>query len=141
MRKKINIIIGAFIAILSGCKPTQKTIMQQQQVVTLYGVPYATYHIKGTVTDTDNQPLKDMQVVVKGYKKQVIGDTISTNKKGAFEATVSDFPTDTLHIVVQDPNAHYDTDSTAIALPQAGSNARGFYRGEYHIETDIQLKK
>lgn len=141
MRKKINIIIGALIALLSGCKPTQKAMMQQQAVVTLYGVPYATYHLHGTVTDTDDQPLKDMQVVVKGYKKQVIGDTITTNEKGAFDATVSDFPTDTLHIIAHDPSGHYTADSTAIALPQAGSNASGFYRGEHHVETDIQLKK
>ena len=141
MRKKINIIIGAIIAILSGCKPTQKTIMQQQQVVTLYGVPYATYHIKGTVTDTDNNPLNNMQVVVKGKGQQVLGDTINTNKKGAFEATVSNFPTDTLHVVIQDPNGHYTADSTTIVLPQVGSNARGFYRGEHHVEADMQLKK
>lgn len=141
MRKKINIIIGALIALLSGCKPTQKTIMQQQPVVALYGVPYATYHIQGTVTDTDHQALKDMQVVVKGYKKQIISDTIKTNHTGAFDATVSDFPTDTLHIVVQDPSGHYSADSTTMVLPTAGANASGFYRGEHHIETNIQLKK
>ena len=82
-----------------------------------------------------------MQVVVKGYKKQVIGDTITTNKKGAFEATVSNFPTDTLHVIIQDPNGHYTADSTTIVLPQVGSNARGFYRGEHHIKTHFQLKK
>ena len=141
MKKKINIIISALIALLSGCKPTQKTIMQQQPVVALYGVPYATYHIHGTVTDKDNQPLKDMQVVVKGYKDKVIGDTITTNATGTFNTCVSDFPTDTLHVVVHDPSRQHLSDSTAIALPQAGTNAQGFYRGEYHVETDIHLKK
>ena len=141
MRKRINIIISALIALLSGCKPTQKAIMQQQQVVALYGVPYATYHIQGTVTDTDNQPLKDMQVVVKGYKKKIISDKITTTKNGVFGATVSAFPTDTLHIVVQDPSGQYAADSTAIELPKSGSNASGFYRGEHHVETNIHLKK
>lgn len=141
MRRRINIIIGTFIALLSGCKPSQKAIMQQQQVVTLYGVPYATYHIQGTVTDPNKQPLKDMQVVVKGYKRQVIGDTVTTNKDGAFDTTISDFPTDTLHIVVQDPSDNYKADSTVIALPKAAPNANGFYRGEHHVETNIQLNK
>lgn len=45
-----------------------------------YGCPYATYDIKGQVTDENNQPLKDIQVVVQQY------DTVYTDVEGLFKA-------------------------------------------------------
>ena len=45
-----------------------------------YGCPYATYEVKGQVSDEDNQSLKDIQVVVQQY------DTFYTDAEGIYRA-------------------------------------------------------
>jgi putative lipoprotein (rSAM/lipoprotein system) len=65
MRKKINILLGGLIALISGCS-TQNKVAKNNEVVALYGVPYATYEVSGKVTDGDNTPLEGAQVLVKG---------------------------------------------------------------------------
>jgi hypothetical protein len=39
MRKKINILLGALIALLCGCKTQQTPIMQENRPMLLYGPP------------------------------------------------------------------------------------------------------
>ena len=140
MRKRINIILSTLIALLSGCNP-QKKAVQGPTVVAIYGVPYATYMVEGTVKNEQNMPIEGATIVVKGYNNQIIGDTIVSDKKGKFELTTSAFPTNTINIVVADPTNQYEIDSvqhtTTYTKEQEG---RGFYRGECKIETEIKLK-
>ncbi len=44
-----------------------------------YGVPMARFEVKGKVTDTEEQPLKDIRVVVARY------DTVRTDSAGHYE--------------------------------------------------------
>ena len=44
-----------------------------------YGVPTAVFEVKGKVTDTEEQPLKDIRVVVARY------DTVRTDSTGHYE--------------------------------------------------------
>jgi putative lipoprotein (rSAM/lipoprotein system) len=37
------------------------------RAVEKYGCPYATYEVKGQISDEDKQPLQDIQVVVQQY--------------------------------------------------------------------------
>lgn len=140
MRKRINIILSTLIALLSGCNP-QKKAVQGPTIIAIYGVPYATYMVEGTVTNEQNIPIKGATIVVKGYNNQIIGDTIVSDKKGKFELTKSAFPTNTINIVVTDPTNQYEIDSvqhtTTYTKEQEG---QGFYRGECKIETEIKLK-
>ena len=140
MRKRINIILSTLIALLSGCNPPKKAL-KGPTVVAIYGVPYATYMVEGTVKNEQNMPIEGATIVVKGYNNQIIGDTIVSDNKGKFELTTSAFPTNTINIVVADPNNQYETDSvqhtTTYTKEQEG---RGFYRGECKIETEIKLK-
>jgi hypothetical protein len=39
MRIKINMILGALIALLSGCKTPQEVVKQDNRIVVLYGPP------------------------------------------------------------------------------------------------------
>lgn len=140
MRKQINIILSTLIALLSGCNPPKKAL-KGPTVVAIYGVPYATYMVEGTIKNEQNMPIEGATIVVKGYNNQIIGDTIVSDKKGKFELSKSAFPTKTINIVVADPNNQYETDSvqhtTTYTKEQEG---RGFYRGECKIETEIKLK-
>ena len=136
MRNKLNWILGSLIALLGGCKAPQKAV--QQEIVTLYGVPYATYDISGKVINEQNKPIEGASITVKGYRNAAMGETVQTDKKGMFYVTVSDFPTDSVNIVVSTPNA---TDSVQHQTSyKKEKERRGFYRGECEIETTIQLK-
>lgn len=137
MRSKINWILGSLIALLGGCRAPQKTI--QQEVVTLYGIPYATYDISGKVINKQRKPIEGASVTVKGYRNTSMGEMVQTNEKGMFHITASDFPTDTINIVVSTPNAIDSVQhKTSYKKEKEG---RGFYRGECEIETTIKLKQ
>ena len=140
MRTKINILLGGLIAILSGCN-TPKKAVTNPKVVAIYGVPYATYDISGTVVNKKHQPIEEAKVVVKGYNNRVIGDTLTTNEEGKFELRESAFPTDMINIVVAYPEGQYKTDSIQYpASYEKAQEGRGFYRGECKIETEIKVK-
>jgi putative lipoprotein (rSAM/lipoprotein system) len=140
MRKRINIILSTLIALLSGCNPPKKAL-KGPTVVAIYGVPYATYMVEGTIKNEQNMPIEGATIVVKGYNNQIIGDTIVSDNKGKFELTTSAFPTNKINIVVTDPTNQYEIDSvqhtTTYTKEQEG---QGFYRGECKIETEIKLK-
>lgn len=135
---QINVLIGAALALL-GCGSNKK-MAAENQIVCLYGVPTATYHVSGTVTDGQRKPLQDMQVVVKGYKNYPITDTLRTDDKGKYDATYNGYPADTLNIVVADPQGEYASDSAQVAVPW-NENANGFDQGEQTFKQNIQLKK
>ena len=140
MRKRINILLSSLIALLSGCNSPKKAV-QETTIVAIYGVPYATYMVKGTVKNEQDVPIKGATIVVKGYNNKIIGDTLVTDKKGQFELTESAFPAEMINIVVIDPTKQYETDSLQhTATYTREQEKRGFYRGECKIETEIKLK-
>jgi putative lipoprotein (rSAM/lipoprotein system) len=141
MRKKINLFLGGIIALLSGCN-TPKKALKEPRVVAIYGVPYATYYVEGNVVDQTDKPIKGANVIVKGYGNRIISDTLVTDKQGAFNTVVSDFPTDTINIVVSNSKDGLPTDSTQHSTKFETNEAKGgFYRGESHIKTTITIQK
>lgn len=140
MRKKINVLLSGLIALLSGCN-SPKNVIQANEVIALYGVPYATYNLRGQVIGHKNKPIKGAPIVIKGYKNETISDTLYTDKKGQFEATISAFPTQEINIVVLDPISRQPIDSTQHATNYTKKQVgRGFYQGECNIQTEIKVK-
>lgn len=140
MRTKINLILGALIALFSGCKTQQKAV--QQEIMTLYGVPYATYDVSGKVINEDKQPLAGLQVQVKGYDNHPIHQSVMTDEKGQFHIVQSDFPVDTINIVVSDPKQAYASDSVQHVVELKKKEKKtGFYCGDCEVNTKIVLKK
>jgi len=39
MRKKINILLGALITLLTGCKTQQEAILPERNIMVMYGPP------------------------------------------------------------------------------------------------------
>ena len=39
MRKKINILLGALITLLTGCKAQQEAILPERNIMVMYGPP------------------------------------------------------------------------------------------------------
>lgn len=141
MRKKINILLSSLIALLSGCNTPKKAIQSTNVVSTLYGIPYATYHISGKVVNSKNKPMKNMPIIIKGSNNHIMGDTLYTDKQGYFQTNVSAFPTQEVNIVVANPTNQLPLDSVQHPATLTKKTERGgFYRGECNIETVIKIK-
>ena len=56
MRTKINILLGALIALLSGCKSHQPVIQQNESIRVLYGPPSVFYEQAKDSTKNNDQP-------------------------------------------------------------------------------------
>lgn len=135
---QVNVLLGAVLA-LFGCG-SKRAAAVENQVVCLYGVPTATYKVSGTVIGEKHKPLKDVQVVVKGYKNYPITDTLRTDNKGRYTADYTGYPADSLNIVVTDPSGEYKADSTKIEVPWK-EGASVFDQGEQTFKQNVQLKK
>lgn len=135
---QVNVLLGAVLA-LFGCG-SKRAAAVENQVVCLYGVPTATYKVSGTVIGEKHKPLKDVQVVVKGYKNYPITDTLRTDNKGRYAADYTGYPADSLNIVVTDPSGEYKADSTKIEVPWK-EGASVFDQGEQTFKQNVQLKK
>lgn len=135
---QVNVLLGAVLA-LFGCG-SKRAAAVENQVVCLYGVPTATYKVSGTVTNEKHKPLKDVQVVVKGYKNYPITDTLRTDSKGRYAADYTGYPADSLNIVVTDPSGEYKADSTKIEVPWK-EGASAFDQGKQTFKQNVQLKK
>ena len=56
MRTKINILLGALIALLSGCKSQQPVIQPNERIRVLYGPPSVFYEQIKDCTENKDQP-------------------------------------------------------------------------------------
>lgn len=56
MRTKINLILGALIALLSGCKSPKDIPLQSEKVMVLYGPPAVFHEQVKDSTKNDDQP-------------------------------------------------------------------------------------
>ncbi len=135
---QINVLIGVVLSFL-GCGTTKQRPISDK-IMCLYGVPTATYKMSGTVNDQQHKPVANVHVVVKGYKNHAITDTLTTDNKGHYKTEYTGFPTDTLNIVVTDPEGIYNTDSVQVPVPYSEKNSV-FDQGVQNIKTNIKLKK
>lgn len=107
-----------------------------------YGTPYAEFEVQGKVTDTAQEPLKDILVAIEisdGYSR--LRDTLYTDKSGEYHWKGGAFPLDSAKIVVNDTTGKYASDSTKVALSYDRTKADGWYRGVGTAEADFELKE
>lgn len=108
-----------------------------------YGVPYADFEVSGKVTDTKQEPLKDMQVAIEisnqGYTELI--DTLYTNESGEYHWKAGTFPSDSAKVVVNDTTGRYASDSTKVALSYDRTKAGHWYAGVATAEADFELKE
>lgn len=108
-----------------------------------YGTPYAEFEVQGKVTDTKQEPLKDILVAIEisdnGYSG--LRDTLYTDESGEYHWKGGAFPLDSAKIVVNDTTGKYVSDSTKVALSYDRTKADGWYRGVGTAEADFELKE
>ncbi len=129
----INRSLAALLALLGfqACEFPEK-----------YGVPYADFQVQGKVTDTKQEPLKDILVAIEisdGYSG--LRDTLYTDESGKYHWKGGAFPLDSAKIVVNDTTGKYASDSTKVALSYDRSQAHGWYDGVASAEADFELKE
>lgn len=109
-------------------------------MVCLYGTPSADLKVRGKVTNTGKEPLKDIQVVLNRseYDRK---DTLYTDKDGEYSWMRGGWPSDSVKIVVNDTTGQYASDSTKVALSYDRKNADDWYEGVGTAEADFELKK
>ena len=86
-----------------------------------YGTPEATYHVKGTVSDPDGQPIPGIQISNYGYPID------TTDTQGNYSYTHQDFPRAPIPITFSDIdstlNGSYQ--DTTVSLPTTGIHLSG----------------
>lgn len=132
---RLNLLLGAIIGLLTGCGSKRLEANTESQMMVMYGIPVASYSVSGTVQSADRKPVKNAEVVVKGYKNFPI-DTLHTNAHGQYRGTIEGWPNDTLNIVAQDPKTG-QKDSVQVATEW--QTEQGFRSTAKPVQADIRL--
>lgn len=130
--------------------------------VCLYGMPYNTFEINGTVKDADGKPMEGAQVILRsidhyqghmyefpysGAGSQYNNDTLTTDKDGkySFYSKKDDANTNLTvmgygRIVVNDLTGKHESDSDRVDIKPTKKGDGDWYQGHYVGERDFQLK-
>ena len=138
----INRCLAAVMALL-GFQATTGCLVKYGVAPAEYGTPYADFQVQGKVSNTQQEPLKDIQVAVEisdnGYSG--LRETIYTDENGEYHWKGGAFPLDRAKVVVNDTTGKYVSDSTKVALSYDRTKADGWYRGVGTAEADFELKE
>ena len=75
MRKKINILLGALIALLSGCKTPQEAVKQDNRTVVLYGPPAVFTPADSPSSENQTSPREKVEKIELHGESQIIQRT------------------------------------------------------------------
>ena len=81
MKEKLLLAAAALLGFATACNNEE----DQPKVVSMYGVPYNNYKIKGKVTDKAGQPIKDIEVDSYDVRP------VTTGSAGSYELSGQNF--------------------------------------------------
>ena len=117
----------------------------------MYGCPYSDFQLKGTVTDTEGEPIEGIKVNLSGVKGGQ-GDAYRqdegcyTDFEGIYIVTNQDFSTfDNLHLKFEDidgiaNDGEFETYELDVAVEQT-KKADGWFKGAFRAGADVELKR
>lgn len=117
-----------------------------------YGTPVATYHVKGKVVDAETGlPIEGIRVkagcIYRGNGTSWLThrpEMLTSDKQGAFEKTVADFPSDAFRLIWEDvdgaANGAYVKDSVEVKVDKF-VGGKGWNEGEATVEATLKAKK
>ena len=132
---RINALLVAFLGFLgfTSCIGMSK-----------YGVPYAEIEASGTVTNTDAQPIENIQVKIKFQGLGAL-DKLYTDGEGKYLIEVSPIEKfDSIDLIATDTGDIYQPDSVRLPLNYITPKDRRkdeWFRGKATVEHNFQLKK
>ena len=131
-------MIAAMMGFLAvGCK----------EPVNMYGVPHATLDVSGTITDSEAQPVENIQVSVKLNANPQAGKipVAVSAEDGLYEGELEGvFPVQTAMLYADDTTGVYASDSAEVKLTYDKSQVSPsdhWNSGTATVKQDFQLKK
>lgn len=117
----------------------------------MYGCPYSDFQLKGTVTDTEGEPIEGIKVNLSGVKGgQVDGyrqdEACYTDSEGIYIVTNQYFSNfDNLHLKFEDIDGianggEFETYELDVAVEQT-KKADGWFEGAFRAGADVELKR
>ena len=153
IRTWFNILLGAILGFMGyGCDRTEKYGVVNPtfpDVTAKYGTPTADLIFEGQVTNEEEIPLANMQIVHRDGWKNSEGnphwneyaDTIYTDAEGKYNRAYEDvFPTELHKVIVNDTAGVYKSDSTVTSVSYSGGDGE-WYSGKGELKVDFTLKK
>ena len=117
----------------------------------MYGCPYSDFQLKGTVTDTEGEPIEGIKVNLSGVKGGQVDayrqdEVCYTDSEGIYIVTNQDFSTfDNLHLKFEDidgiaNDGEFETYELDVAVEQT-KKADGWFKGAFRAGADVELKR
>ena len=135
----INRCLAAVLAVLgfqtTGCA------MKYGVMEVEYGTPWADYQVQGKVTNQEQAPLRDIQVVLEFPKYGGYSDTLYTNENGEYKFQGDFLPTDSVSVTANDTAGVYASENKKEALSYDRKDADRWYKGVGTAEADFELKE
>lgn len=148
MKRKLlngfNLILTSLLALLGfGCNMAAK--YGSPEVEVMYGVPHADLMLSGTVTDTEGEPLQDIQISVRINDDRYAYPYICTytDESGNYHSATENFsfPTNYVTVIARDTTLQYEADSVKLAVDYDTTNAGTWYKGTGIVNADFRLKE
>jgi putative lipoprotein (rSAM/lipoprotein system) len=140
--KSVNWILAGILSILgfSGCD-----IKKVEPVE--YGSPYATFSLRGKVTDKDGKPVEDINIKL-GFPETSYYDSVYTNKEGDYSMMFDCYHIEEFNIIASDIdgdlNGSYQNDTIQVKITDEDYYEKGsgnWNHGSAAKEVDIVLKE
>ena len=131
----LNILLTSLLGLMGyGCVPMVK-----------YGVPTGDLTLEGKVSNENNEPLQNIQVIHRqGWKDGAWRgpqDTLYTDSNGMFYRQYqSEMPMQYRKIIVHDTAGVYASDSIETSVRFSGGDG-DLYQGQAELKADFVLKK
>ena len=117
----------------------------------MYACPYSDFQLKGTVTDTEGEPIEGIKVNLSGVKGGQVDayrqdEVCYTDSEGIYIVTNQDFSTfDNLHLKFEDidgiaNDGEFETYELDVAVEQT-KKADGWFKGAFRAGADVELKR
>lgn len=136
----INRCLAAVLAVLgfqtTGCAK-KYGVMEPAE----YGTPWADYQVQGKVTNQEQAPLKDIQVVLEFPKYGGYSDTLYTDENGEYKFEGDFLPTDSVSVTANDTAGVYASESKKEAFSYDRKDADRWYEGVGSAEVNFELKE
>ncbi len=137
----INRCLAAVLAVLgfqtTGCAMKYGVVEPTVE----YGTPWADYQVQGKVTDQEQAPLKDIQVVLEFSKYGGYSDTLYTDENGEYKFQNDFLPIDSVSVTANDTAGVYASESKKEALSYDRKDADTWYRAVGSAEVNFELKE
>lgn len=111
----------------------------------MYGCPYGTFKVSGTVTDEAGAPVGGANIILKDiYSVSPFRiwtlDTLTTNNAGKYNKEFNTSPDHKIRLVCEDPGSKLAPDSATVE-PHFKGGDNDWYKGTASERVDFKLKK